>query len=370
MRSILTVKFKKQLIFPIVILFSACFNDVLRIGDSKITIFRILALLGLFKCMLVKKNAFKYSVMVILFTLFTFLQSNFFYHIFNIGMGFSIKRFVLYDFFYICIFIIIWLIDLVRKYEHDNSIIWLHSFLMIVSSLYVVDLYTLWIYPDIRNHILLNNQNDYGAMLAATLPIIMCDYWNSKKKKYIVFSLMIIFILLVMDCKLSLLALFVQFFLMTVLMLRNKFILKNMHIFVVIPLLLFFSILIVFLLNSNVFFHGYNLKESVLDPIIHIFKGKMYGQKNTSVSYRVNVMIVGGQWMVKSKFLGMGSGNTGVLLRNLLGDQQLYDKWLVNDALSPHNVLVEVLLEFVFFSIIFFYSDGFRNKINKKTKII
>lgn len=334
------------------LLFAACFNDILRIGNSKLTLFRVLAIFGFIRCLLVKKNTIKYFGILLLFTFLTFLQSIFFYSTYRIGVNFSFARYILYDYFYICIFIIVWTINLIRRYEKQRTIDMLHRFLLVISAFYFLNLMMLWIYPDIRNYILLNNQNDYGAMLAATLPIIICDYCNTKRKRYICFSFLIIVILIVMDCKLSILAVFLQLIIMFILFVRNRLNLKNTRIFIILPFFLIVVLGIIILTKSNITFHGYNIKDSVVEPVKHIIAGEMYNQNNTSVSYRVNVMIIGTQWMFKSKFLGIGIGNTGVLLRNLLGEQNLYDKWMLNDAISPHNALIEVSLEFGIFAIV------------------
>ncbi len=346
---------KKDLLLVYIFLFFGAFNDVIRIGTTKITLFRILLPFVFFTVLLKCDLNRKLFILTCVLGVILLLQSVIFCDVNKIGVRFIVDRFIEYMFYYFCIFVVICSVIMIYKYLNYNNYDFeeeFAKFLIFIGVLYLLIFILLYHFPSIRDYIYLNNQNDYGAMLTAILPIY---YYRMKKNRnciYIFLIGMTLLYLLKNDCKMALLGAIIQIFLIIYLELKDKYIsLKN---FVMIPVVVLFVGFIYFANSRNISINGYNWQDTIMKPIRAITTLEMYPQSNTSISFRVNTFIVGIIWLKKTFFLGVGIGNSGILIKNILGNHNLYDSWMGNVAVSVHNVFLEVLLDFGIIAIIGF----------------
>lgn len=346
------IKIKKNISFLYFFLFAGAFNDILRIGTSKITLFRILLPLAIIKILLCSRNVRKLYVIYIIIAVISLIQSAIFCFTNRVGILFSFNRYCTGLFYYICIITIIGSVMVIYELSYKNFEEEFERYIVFVGVCYLFVF--MYIYHggydySCRNFII-NNPNDYGAMLAAVLPLFYFKAKKTKKYIYIVFILVTILYLVLNDCKLALLGVVTQIFIIIYLEIRNKSMGYR-------KLLIIFSIfcvaIILFLLDKkNITFHGYTWRETVINPIKAMINGDMYTQSNTSVSYRVNTFIASIKWMMKTKMLGIGIGNSGVLIRNILGEHTLYESWMEKESISLHNAFLEIFIEFGFIAII------------------
>ncbi len=337
------IQLKPYTAFLYLFLFAGFFNDVIRLGSSQLTLFRVLLPVAFALTVNFSRRLRNLYIIFGLFSIIALLQSFAFCSYNNMGIEFKLSRFLTYLFYYFCIFAVIGAVIALYEKEKENFAKNFETFLVAVGIGYLLMFAVIYHVSSARNYLNINNQNDYGAMLTMLCPVFF--YRNRDKKEPInyIFIALVMLYLVLNDCKLALLGLAAQIFIVIYLDLRSRTVVWR-------PLLLvpaiFTLIVLVLLLNMSDFSaHGYDWNNTIMSPIKAMLKGELYPQSNTSVTYRVNTFIVSTKWMVKTKFMGVGLGNSGLIVRKVLGDKNLYEKWMVNNTVSLHNAFLEFLLE-------------------------
>ncbi|MBO4395452.1 MAG: O-antigen ligase family protein [Eubacterium sp.] len=347
------INIKGRTTFLYLFLFAGAFNDLLRLGTSSINLFRILLPVAIIVTLVGSTGARKVFLVAAIVGLVSFIQSLVFCSINEIGVRFSAERYFSYLLLYAGIAAVVAAVVMLHEQDSKNFFRSFSNFAMVVGICYLLVFMAIYHthYDYSPTFILINNPNDYGAVIAAIIPVF---YFRSKKSRHPLLLLAYIPVamlyLVLNDCKLVLLGVLAQFLIVAYLEIRNRA--YRYRRMILLPAILIFIIILIVVDALDVSLHGYSWKETIVEPIKALFRGEMYMQSNTSVLYRINTIIASIQWMFNSCFLGVGIGNAGALMRNVLGSHGLYGDWLVNETVSLHNAFLETLLDFGFVAII------------------
>lgn len=345
------IRFKTTFLY--VFLFAGAFNDLLRLGSSSINLFRILLPVAFLITLISSVRSRRIYLIALIIGLLALVQSLFFCYINDAGVRFSLERYLSYLVLYFGIVVVITSIVTIYEANRDCFIRSFSSFIMCVGVCYLIVFAAMYLlhYDYSSLPITLNNPNDYGAVIAATIPVF---YFRSKESRHPLIMLAYIpiamLLLVINDCKLVLLGVAAQILIVAYLEIRNRA--YRYRRLILLPAILAFIIVLIIVDALDVTLNGYSWKDSIVAPIQAMFRGEMYMQSNTSVLYRINSIIASVQWMFYSGFLGIGIGNSGVLMRNVLGSHGLYGEWMVNESISLHNAFLELLLDFGFVAVI------------------
>ena len=264
--------------------------------------------------------------------------------------------------------IIILIINILFLHDGINFYKKMDDFLFFSVACYTFISALLYFYPRIKDILYINNVNDYASCLALLYPLIWKRFCVKKSAGCLILLGTIPVLCLLNDCKLAFFAIIVQ--LLVGLYYINREALKKFKVIVFI-FFAFATIIAVYnLYKMNVVINGYNINEMLAEPLEHILKGEMYPASNTSMSYRTNVIIVFIKWIKKTKLLGIGFGNAGIMMKYELIKHGLYSTWISNEAISPHNSLLEFLVEFGWIACALFIKVIIESiKIIKKSKL-
>ena len=343
------ISFKPRIVLLYCFLFAGVFNDIIRLGDTQITLFRIMLPFVFVSTIMWSNKARRLYIVFLIIATISFVQSVVFCSFNNAGVRFELSRYLTYLFYYFCIATSIAAVIVISETETELFSLKFETFIILIGVCYLLVFMAIRHFDHARDYLNINNQNDYGAMLAMLCPVFFYKSKSQKRNIYLFFILLVLAYLVLNDCKLALLGVCFQIVLIAYMRMRNRA--QNWRFLLFLPALAIVAVFLYYLSDSNVMINGYAWKQTVLEPIRAMLNGELYSQSNTSVTYRVNTFIVSIQWMIKTKFLGIGIGNSGVLVRNLLGSQSLYESWMVNNAVSLHNAFLEIGLEFGFVSL-------------------
>lgn len=111
-----------------------------------------------------------------------------------------------------------------------------------------------------------------------------------------------------------------------------------------------FGVAVILVLTSPIRIHGYNIKEMTQGALRQVFTGRYYEHSTSSLQFRANAVIGLGDVLENSCLLGVGAGNSGIILRQILPDMNV----LFEDRIfvSSHIWWLEVFSDFGLFSII------------------
>lgn len=344
-------KKETRYLFLYVFLFCAAFNDILRIGSTPFSFFRfLLPFATIFTVSFSKKARFVY----VIFSLIAFcsiIQSLLFSVLFQDLMSFSIRRYMEYFFYYYCISVVI--CSVLCLYEQDSSRFFpnMEVFILLVAFFYFGVFCLISYFPRIiNNYLYLSNVNDYSAVIVATIPFLILKQMKKAKFSWILISLIVSYFLLKNDCKLALIGLFLQFLIIGYYEIRNKVKEKLIYFLFVLSLMIIF---ILILLKSNLSINGYYLNDTLFEPIKRILKLDYYDTSDTSVTFRTNSFIASIRILLESFFLGIGIGNSGVVMKSILIKHGLSKAAYGFELISLHNVFFEMLIEFGLIALVF-----------------
>ena len=352
-------------------LFFACFNDLLRIGNSDFSFFRII--LPLVWLIIIKNNFKKLEKPLIVFLLFTilfFVQNWIFYRYNEFGLIFTLSRFFKYLLLAFFIFTIYCVVDTIAN-NSNNKTIELISFADKMSwiILFVFVLAGVINYSYIKNLITITNINNYSMYLCAYMPFHIKKVLNDNYNKSKIFILLSIIGMYVNDCKLSIIGVAIEMIVMLFIINKSK---KTTMLKKIRNLILSFAsiVLIVLFINGKVSIHNNDYYTLIQSPLEHIVSGELYNTSNTSLRYRTNIYILAIKWINKTHLIGIGYGNAGLIMREELGYFVMKDSFYTHDSVSLHNAILEFILEFGFIAVILigvYYVNVF--KILKKEKL-
>lgn len=339
------LKNKKTTTFLYLFLFAGAFNDILRLGSTDITLFRIMLPFAILLTLSKSKKVRKLYLLTLGIAIVSFMQSLLFCDLNHVGIQFSINRYMLYLFYYICIVTVIGSVILIFEKNILNFEYKFQKYIVIIGIGYLFIFMYIYLgdYNYSNMNIVINNYNDYGAMITAVLPIFYYKSKNKNKLLFMIYIAMAVTFLILNDCKLALLGVITQVFMIIYFELGKNIRYRKL---LLIPVILVVLVFLFFANSMDISLHGYTWKGTVVEPIKSVIHGEMYAQSNTSISFRVNIFIVSIQWILKTKILGIGIGNSGLLMKKELEYHGLYDSWMNSSSVALHNVFMEILLEF------------------------
>ena len=339
-----------KITFLYIFLFAGAFNDILRMGSTQITLFRILLPVAFLITIASSRKAIKLYFVFSVVLIISLLQSLIFCNLNEDIIRFNDTRTITYLFYYACIAVVIASVITISEYEADSFCNSFGTFIVFTGLCYLIIFLLMAHAPGILSRLYVNNPNDYGAMIAMLAPLFYYKYRDKGPLISNLFFLVALIYLLINDCKLALLGLLIQVVIVFFFESRERIIGTTSIILVSVILLGVVALIGITKMNPTI--NGYNWSDSVIAPIRAMLRGELYSQSNTSVTYRVNTFIVCMKWLFKTKFFGIGIGNSGMLVRSVLGDNGLYEHWMVNGAVSLHNAFLEILLEFGIIAIV------------------
>lgn len=369
------IKIRKSVFWLYVVVFAAVFNDILRFGDSEITVFRLLLIIGIFKCFQKNfKTTFKVYSIFAGIMLLNFFQTILFSIISGTGISFSPITFFSYVFFYFCIVSVILMVYTIYIIDPVSFMTSFEKFIVFLSVCIAVLMLLLFLrnmgYVAIFN-LQYNNINNYGAYLAGAYVIFL--YKALKKHKFfsIFMCTFIICLLYLADCKLDLLGVIVETMVMIPTLTMKKH--KHFRKILLIGVLLMLIAIVMYMANRNMSIFNHSINDLIVIPIKRIISGVAYDYSNSSGLFRVNIFIYGMQWICKSFLLGIGMGNSGKLMRKIIPGDRLEDGWAAFNSMSIHNTFIELLLEFGFvllILIVWLVINYRKNRININKDLI
>lgn len=311
---------RKKILY--ILLITAFFNAVLRpSADSNITLFRLLIPVSLYyigKCS--ARVFFLIMKVMIFFSVLSFLQFALVKYVFFPNVEtLSVIHQIEYLFHIFCISIVVGLVLCLRMICDDSF----HAeFLRFLSSIlkFVIVVFSIYalLGRDPAQFLLFGNINDLGCIMTAGIAILLLDNKTNTFMK-VFWIIVSCFWLLYNDSKLALFGGIVEIalFLIFKLSKSNEAGMKKMFKYTLILL----GVLGVWLfINSSTVINNYGIRDITIEPIKNVLHGIFYSHSSSSVTYRANV-IIGLITILKSSFfLGVGVGNSSLLLKYIIPD--------------------------------------------------
>lgn len=342
------IKIKRRELLLYIILFFAVFHDICRIPSSSVTFFRICTPLAIFAGFSYNfRRTLKYLIFFLLLIICNLIQAISFAKVNTIGIQVNASLFIKYAINYCSIFVVVIMVDTIYHLDRKNFLNNFRAFIKFLAwiILFFFFLHALRQYYSILNSLSLANVNNYGAYCAAILPFFIYEAFLFQRKRAIIYCILTILLSIANDCKLIFLGAAIEIviaYFCTRKHRKGKF---QLWPICILPILTIMAIF--FICDDSITVMGYSFNGMVIQPVQRILKGQAFDISASSISFRVNVFIIGIQWLAISRFMGIGMGNTGILLKKVLlfKENSAMD---IMDVLSPHNTIVELLLEFGF----------------------
>ncbi|MBE6085663.1 MAG: O-antigen ligase family protein [Selenomonas ruminantium] len=334
--------------FLLMTLFTASFNDLLRVPGTTLTLFRILMPIAVIFCMILNKHCHKYVLLSVIVGVINFVQSVFWTEMNVYGIEFKLTIFISSLYFYICIVSLLLVIDTIRLRNTDFEFVLL-QFIKIVSLGYLLLLLLYVCFPEIalmlEDEGMLSNMNNIGACIAATLPVYIYETFKEENKRSFFFLITSFFLIVLLGRKLCLVGMLVSVVVMYAMIYTIRY-----EKYVKIGIFLMILVII------NQFGYIVNL-DSMFNKITaglqHLLFMHEYAEIYDSESYRVTVFIEGGREILDTFFCGIGIGNAQRVIPAII---PLSNDMLRSDdgVAAVHNFIIEILLEFGFVALIAF----------------
>lgn len=364
---------RKQTALLYATLFAAVFNDVLRISGTDISLFRILMIVTWIQCFAKRSNKLGKCLLVFfVFVVINGIQTLYFTSLDGFQNSVTIQRFLSYVYFAFCIFSVIFFTFEIFRYRKKYFIKEFCRFVVVCSYIIL----GLFIYIAISKHILgrnvslfVSNVNNYGMYLNLVIPLFLDRFFSGQKKSSIITLSLMVIGMVVNDCKINLIAAVIM--LVVFLILKRKDASQTISR-TVIGFIIFFSVVIfvAYFTSGNLILNGHGFEELIGTPIKRIITGSLYSTSLTSIRYRVNVIIVGIPWLLKTHLIGIGFGNANILMRSALGGYIMKEKLYDYQSISLHNAPLELLLDFGIISLVcYIIGIAYTIKIVKKKQL-
>lgn len=352
---------KRQVLVVVlyVVLVFAIFNDILRIPYTGITFYRALipGCIGLI--LLYKKYAKQFLSLILILSVVSLFQQIIFYKVGRPDLTFSpITNLNIYI-WYVLVIIVFFIVKCIKdnksiQFEENmyNFIIYMGFAIMAVTLIDRLD--TIFFNSSFFGALEVDNENNYGCSIAAVFPFFLAEFHKRKRIRDIIGIVLSFLIIYINDSKAVLFGMFLAFvvYLCTYKAAQNW---KQMFLY---RYLIIISgiFLIICLIAINPTIHGYDLRGTIGEPIIRILSNDPYPSYTSSVSYRTNTTLFCLMQLFKSGFLGIGIGNTGVLLKNEFPD--LNPEYVLarsSNTISLHNSWLEFALDLGIIALIIYF---------------
>lgn len=328
-----------------IILTLAAFSDILRIWGTPITFFRLSLPICLIVIALYPKWLKRFIIVLMSFVIVNGLQSIIFYKIIFPELQWKIQRFFEQTFWFSCVFVVFFLCAILKENMQDKFESDIVNFIIYVGSAYIVIQIIGAFFPEFVGSIELDNKNNYGCFLCALLPVLLVKWEYQKKKRFILLIMALVVVTYMNDSKAALIGEIMQIFLFCCVSgdkndRKHHFIFRYVSIIVGVGL-----VITLFIINPHI--HEYTLRGSFLEPIIRVLTNDPYPIYTTSITFRTNTTLYAFQQLWRTGFIGLGAGNTGIMLKQQFPNlNPNYKLALAADSLSLHNAWLETLLDF------------------------
>ena len=346
---------KKTLLY--ITLFSAVFNDVLRIGGTDLSMFRLIMVITWIYC--IGLNFRKFSKWFLAFAgimSINMFQTGIFAVTNQFNISFSLYRYISYVYFAFCIFTVIYFTVFLYEIDKEGFIKDFTKFIYMCSYGILI----IFTYIAIARHILnqnislfISNVNNYGMYLDCVLPFFILRIIKNKSPSAAAFFVISMLMMAINDCKINIIGCFAELLILLVLGTKNGSLKIHERYSMIIWLMAIFGIIFLFC-QGIISLNGHGFLELVEEPLRRLVTGKPYANSVASIPYRVNVIIVGIQWLFKTKFIGIGFGNSNILMRHDMETYNMKEKLYTYQSISLHNAPLALLLDFGFLAVIFY----------------
>lgn len=338
---------RKKIIFLSImycILTFSIYSDLLRFGNSVITFFRVSLPISIILIFFNSYLGKRFLLVVTLFFALSIFQYYLFYTFYSpdlhIIVGYTVKVLILY----VCIFIVFFIVKYIQILDEKRFEMQMSKYI-IITGIILTLLFMLFSFDEsFLGNIQLDNQNNYGCYICAltTFLLIKC-----KHEKSILCSVLVLFfcvLLFINDSKAALFGIIIQlaiFFCISGNANKKKTFVYRRYI---VPVFLFLILVGALIINPSI--NEYPLRSILLEPVKRIIENNPYPVYASSTKYRTNTTIfaVGQLW--KTGGIGIGPGNTGILLKQEFPSlNPLYKQALSSPSLAMHNAWLEFALD-------------------------
>lgn len=260
-----------------------------------------------------------------------------------------------YLFFAAYIYIVFVIMYEIRNREiefEENFWTFLHYITLITLFLAFVQYFVRIPYPYVElpvrhgMNLYMSNENELGEPLGFMSLIYLYKILFENKKKYIPIMGMILFVEFVNDAKLTILGCILGYAMLFYLKLGKKVKMSG-KIVVLGGIITLTSIITgIYIFNPMVKFRDYaiTVRELLFDSLGDILRLKIMPGNGGSTVDRTNAIIYGVRELINSKFLGIGWGNSVVMLSK--------NQYKLLTAKSMHNIVVQFLCEMGIFAFV------------------
>ena len=336
-----SIRINRKTAFLYFALFFAIYNDIIRIPYSDFTAFRLVQPIALLYAFAVgKKSKFIIAAYAGIMAI-NFSQYYFFTSTNALGITSDYSEYLSYIYFYFCITTVFCIVTTLYEIDPQNAE---KNFISFIRKIGIIEIALVLAHGFIRAHgiLLVGNINNHGATVAAIVPFFSINAVRKRKVSDIIVIIFAVLALYVGDCKLCLIGVFIQIAVMMLLLARDvKDGSRNSLKIGYLPILILFVLFGVYIFTST---ELGALIFKQLSVATFQFGNKEYLSTTSSLGYRINVIILGFEWLVRSWFLGIGMGNFGKIIR--FDIPYLAPKWIEKGYVSPHNTPLELLIEF------------------------
>lgn len=342
-----------------IILTFAVFNDILRIPGTSISFFRMCLPLCVIFLLLDTVFAKHFLKMIIGLGIVTIIQYWIFYRVYRSDLSFSwsilFKYFILYVTIIIVFLLVLYLRELnPRSFKENiwNYIIYIGFALMIIAILDRVD--TLFFSSSFFGELKVDNENNYGCFIAAVIPFLIVDFQKHKKIRDVVGLCLGLGIIIFNDSKAALFGIIFMgiIFVCVAFPARTG---KQMFLYRYLVIVLS-VLLIIMIIIANPSIHGYTLQDTIYQPFRRIIENDPYSDYQSSISYRTNTTLACFLQLKSTGFMGIGMGNTGVLLKHDFPNlNPEYQMAIHSPVISLHNSWLEFALDFGLIAFVIFF---------------
>lgn len=324
-------------------LLTAVFNAVLRISqESTLTLFRLLIPVSLVLINNISNKAFgslvKVSlVLIVIGSLQYLLVKELFYP--NV-QTISYTHLLNYCIHYISIFVVAALVYCLWKLENDLFFIRLINF----SSRLIKFILIIYIPYVATGHepasfLVFGNINDLGCILTGGILVILFDTITKRPYKYL-YVVILLFLLYYNDSKLAMFGGVFQVGLYYIHQLSTRITNAKKIISAILISIGVFGIVSFF--SSSIEINGYSVREMVTIPFEQISSGTYFPESSQSFTFRSNTIIGITEILRTTMGIGVGPGNTSLILKNLIPDPS---SAIRQNYVSSHIWLYEIMAD-------------------------
>lgn len=342
-----------------VILTFAVFNDILRIPETEFTFYRICLPICVCLILMRKQYAKPFIFISISFSILSIVQQLLFYNIYRSDLTFSFSINIRIYILYILIFIIFFLVKYISDIEKDNFESRMMNYLVIMGFAVIIITFLdrideTYYHSQFFGSLEVDNENNYGCSIAAIFPFFLAEFREHKRIRDVIGVASAIFVVYFNDSKAVLFGMMVQLIIFLCIYKKNenrKQFFLNRYLIIVVMV---FLIVILFIINPSI--HGYSLRGTVGEPILRIIENNPYSGYTSSISYRTNTTLFCINTLFGYGILGLGIGNTGVLLKEEFPNLNPEWQMAINSpTISLHNSWLEFALDIGIVAVIVYF---------------